>query len=368
MSHDSLVRRVARYGLPGYEDDVASVPIATSEFPALLRTVRRQRLAGWLHAAVAAGHLPVTSAQRGEVEALHLRTCVGALRLDRRLLQLAEELDEAGIDFLVLKGTAAAHLAYPDPAVRSYGDIDLLFPSDSFDSTLAFLYDLGYVRPAAPARPGFDRRFGKGATLKSDDGDELDVHRNLVFGTFGYAIELDELFRSAVHFELGGRMVRALGPETRLLHACYHASLGDPDPRYASVRDIAQMVLTGDHDPQRVLELARRWKSRAVLARGFSLVRDHLGVALDLPLTRELEGYVPTGRERRAIASYVGANRHFATKVVASLPYLTGVRDRVAFIRATALPSEGFVRTRGGKPGVAWIRRGVRSLLPGDPR
>lgn len=364
----TLVGEVAAHGLPGQEAPLREEALSGSAWRSLVRTVDRQRLAGFLHAAIEAKRLPVTDDQQREADDLHLRWCAGALRLDRLLLHLAAALEDEGIEVVVLKGTAVAHLAYPDPALRSYGDVDLLFRSEQFDEALEVLYGQGYVRPAAPAGRDFDRRFGKGATLKGADGHELDVHRNLVFGTFGYAIELGELFASATTFHLGGRSLQALGPETRLLHACYHAALGDPDPRYSSIRDIAQMVATGTHDADRLLVLAERWQARAVLARGFWLCREHLGVELRGPLPRALDGYVPTRREQRAIDSYVGSNRHFAAKVVASLPYLDSNRDRAAFIWATAVPPSRFTRSRGSDPGVAWIRRGFRSLFRGHQR
>jgi hypothetical protein len=368
LSSLDLVRRVAAFGLPGNVRDAIETELDETAFAEFLEDIRRQRLAGFLMAIIEAGGLPVTAEQRVRASQMHLETCAALLRLERRLLEVADVLEAGGIDFLVLKGAATAHLVYPDPAVRVFGDNDLLFRSDDFDEALEVLYDHGYVRPAAPPRPGFDRRFGKGATLARLGTDELDAHRNLLFGTFGFRIDLDELFASAVSFHLGGRRLKALGPETRLMHACYHAALGDPDPRFGSVRDVAQMLATGDHDNHRVLALARQWEARAVLARAFSLCREHLGVEVESPLADALSDYEPSRRERRAIASYVGKNRHYAAKVIASLPYLDSYRDKAAFLRASAAPSDPFVESRGGEPGFAWILRGLRALLPGGIR
>ena len=128
------------------------------------------------------------------------------------------------------------------------------------------------------------------------------------------------------------------------------------------------MLAFGTHDDRRVLELAHRWRSTAVLARAIRLCRDHLGVAVDGPLVSAVAGYEPTRREQRAIASYVGNNRHYAAKVAASLPYLDGVVDKLAFLRASALPSEEFVESRGSEPRSAWVRRGLRSLFQGSLR
>ena len=368
MKCTEALRRVASYGLPDCTGPISREPLATADWASMLWRVRRQRLWGHLDQAITAGDLPVSEEQRAEVAELHLESCARALHLDRRRLELTAHLEANDIEVVVLKGTANAHLIYPDPSARVFGDNDLLLRAGQFEAAVQALTELGYVRSVAPPQREFARRFAKGATLKGPEGDEADLHRNLVFGTFGFAIDLDELFDSSVEFELGGRRLRALGPETRLLHACYHAALGDPDPRYSSVRDVAQMLAFGTHDDQRVLELAHRWRSTAVLARAIRLCRDHLGVEVDGPLVSAVAGYEPTRREQRAIASYVGNNRHYAAKVAASLPYLDGVGNKLAFLRASALPSEEFVESRGSEARSAWIRRGFRSLFQGSLR
>lgn len=43
-----------------------------------------------------------------------------------RIVQLFEKLANAGVEMIVMKGTALAYLHYPDPAVRRRGDTDLL--------------------------------------------------------------------------------------------------------------------------------------------------------------------------------------------------------------------------------------------------
>jgi hypothetical protein len=368
LTAPALATWVARFGLPDSGDQPFHAAFDQPLFEHLLFLTDLQRLSGFLMSAVDVGALPVSGDQRVAVQEQHLKWCALALMLEGQLLSVAEDLWRAGIEFLVLKGTANAHLAYTDPAVRTFGDNDVLIRSEDFELALQVLYDHGYVRPAAPPGPGFDRRFGKGATLRRPGQDELDLHRTLVFGSFGFLIDPEELFSSSVPFRIGGRELRALGTETRLLHACYHAALGDPVPRLSSVRDVAQILSSDDLDARRVLELSREWGSHAVLARAFSLTERVLGYRPNSPLPEIVARYQPTRRERRAIASYVGPNRHYAAKVIASLPYLDSTRDRLAFVRASLAPSESFSESRGAESGFAWVVRGIRSLLPGGIR
>jgi hypothetical protein len=361
----TVARAIAAHGLPVPPCGFPSSPLKPEEWDALLAVVAAQRLTGYLDAAVADGALPVTDDQRDQVRERHLAACATVLRLERILLQLADHLEAAGIDYVVLKGTASAHLVHADPSVRMFGDNDLLFRTEDFERAMEVLGAVGYRRTTTPPTTTFARRFSKGATLRGPTGDELDAHRNLVFGTFGFLIDLDELFTSTVTFAVGGRQLRALGPETRLLHACYHAALGDPTPRLSSIRDVAQMLMTGDHDPDRTIDLVRAWEAQAVLARAIDLCREHLGVEVDGPVVATFRGYEPTRREHRAIDSYVGEDRSFAAKAIASLPYLDGFRDRLAFVRATLAPSPEFLESRGDHGRLAGFRDAVRSLQRG---
>ena len=368
MSPRELARAVAAYGLPDHDGPFLGgggpqTPLDASSWSQLIAIVQHQRLTGYLHAAVDAGVLAVTDEQRQQVDELHLGSCSTVLRLERILVDLATELEAAGIEFVVLKGSASAHLVHDDPAVRMFGDNDLLFRTEEFEPALQVLRKIGYHQQSVPPTSSFGRRFAKGVTLEGPTGDELDAHRNLVFGTFGFAIEVDELFDSSTEFELGGRKLQALGSETRLLHACYHAGLGDPVPRLSSVRDVAQMLMTGAQDAMRVRELASRWKSEAVVARACQLCEDHLGVAVEGPIAEGLMDYEPTRREQRAIDSYVGADRSFAAKVLASLPYVEGLGERTAFLRAILVPSSDFAESRGSRRGIRWLLYGARSLF-----
>jgi hypothetical protein len=359
---DELLRLVAAFGLPGQRARFCDGPPDQAAWSALLGRARGQRVPGLLLAAIDAGAVPVRDEQREEAREHHLEAMASVLRLERRLLEVADVLDTEGLAMVVLKGSALAHLAYPDPGWRFFGDVDVLVRGDDLAAVLATLTDaFGAARAVPEVRPGYDRRFAKSVTLRCADGIELDVHRNLVFGTFGFAIDLEVLFDTAERFELGGRELAALGPEARLLHACYHAGLGDPSPRMNSVRDVAQLLLTGDHEPGRALALAERWGSLAVLQRGIRLCRELLGVEVAGPLAEATAAYRPSARESRAIDSYVGSNRSHSAKVVASLPFIDGPRAKTAFVVGTALPSRQFVAGRREGRG-AWLKKGWRSL------
>ena len=370
-----LLRHLAAHGLPTdgtatvdtarTEHRIALDPPAEATWQQLLRQVDRQRLPGLLLAAIDDGALPVTDSQRSDALQRHQEAMTAVLHLEQQLLALTRALEDAGIEVVALKGSAHAHLAYPDPSWRHFGDVDLLVPAAQLEAAVTTLgIQRGASRQAAELRPGYDRRFAKSVTLVEPDGTELDLHRTLLFGTFAFRIDLDELFASAVTFELGGRRIRALGPETRLLHTCFHAGLGDPRPRLSSVRDLAQLLLTGDHDPDRLIALTERWEAQAVMARALQLCREVLDIEVAGPIAARFAHHRPSRRDARAIDAYVGSNRSHTAKVLASLPFIDDLPSRAAFVVGSALPVRTFADQRGTDRR-RWLGKGWRSLTRG---
>jgi hypothetical protein len=376
---DAIVRAIARFGLPpriggdpsvtgtGVAERILDDPLSATDWDAVVRDVSRLKLLGFLRAAVDLGAVAATDEQAAQVVDRHVEHWVSVLYLEQDLLRVVDALDRAGIESVVLKGAAHARLLYPQPAWRMFGDNDLLLRGQDFADATRILADIGYRRPVPSARPDFDARFGKGATLLGAEGDELDLHRTLLFGTFGFRIDIHRLFDTAVEFDVEGRRLRALGPETRILHLCYHAGLGDPVPQLAGVRDLAQALALAEHDDDEVLRLARDWKAVAVLARGIELCRTHLGIEVEGPLADAARAHRLTRRERRAIASYVGVNRRHADKVLASIPFLDGPGAKLAFLRAAAAPDRAMLRAQGVPTHGAWLRRGARALTGRRP-
>lgn len=357
----AVVASVAAYGLPGAVQALPSAPLEDAAWRSLVGQVRHQRLAGHLVHALADGALPVSTEQRDEVERLHADAMLQVLRLERLLIDTVELLARVGVRAVALKGSALAHTAYPDPALRVFGDVDLLVSSEAFDDAVAVLAELGLSRRWPQLRAGFDRRFGKSATLVHPEGHEIDLHRTLALGRFGLTVDLLGLFDTVSAFEIGGRKLPMLGPEERFLHACYHAGLGNAPPRLVPLRDVAQLLLATDLDQDRVLRLADAWAGHAVVARAVTLTWATFELADVVPLSVWAQGYTPSTTERRALDTYLRSDRTYTGKALASLQVIPGVAAKAAFLRALAVPDRATVACyEDGYAG--WWRRGSRSL------
>jgi hypothetical protein len=362
-----LVPAIVGHGLPGSLPAPVERPVDQPVWDHLIDFVRNQRITGLLVAAIRAGAVPVSVEQAEEAELALRSSMVTALALEATLVRTGALLDGAAIDYRVLKGTGVAHLDYPDPSLRSFGDIDLLVRSTQYDDAIAVLVKAGHYRRYPEPRPGFDRRFGKGSCLVGPAGHEIDLHRTLAMGPYGLRVDLEDLWRRASPFELAGRAFKALAAEERFLHACFHAVLGDNPPRLASLRDVAQMHLARPLDVDLTLRLCSSWSAEAVVSRAVALSEKLLEIREEGPLSRWAAGFSPDRVDERFLAVYSGVSSSFAAKSFEALRAIPGLRDKAAFLFSLVMPSRGYLEQRRQTPirrlrrGLGQVRRGRRS-------
>jgi Uncharacterised nucleotidyltransferase len=350
-----LLAACAAYGLPT-RHLLPRGPLSTETFSTLLRQAEHHRLVGFLGAAVREGALEVDDEQHADLEQVLEGWLAHSLRVEALVLALADELDGAGVPHRVFKGVALANTVYKDPALRVFADVDVLVPSADFGRAARMLEAALSAERALPElRPGFDDRFGREALLRSDRGLELDIHRTFVDGSFGLTVDLDDLFVSPRRFALGSREISTLPPAQQLLSSCYAAALGDWPPRLASQRDVVQLLDVDPPSTDDALELARRWRAEAVVARALSGAWAALSPRFTPPLVEWARGFQPSALDRLFLASYRGPARGFTSKAAALL-VVPGIRDKLAYLRAIALPQRTYLDQRGLSSGDLWRR------------
>jgi hypothetical protein len=353
------VDAVAAHGLLGSRHTFPDEPVSDGEFAELLPRLGGHRLLGLAASAAAVEHLRLTGPQTEKLLAAHTEAMCVCLRLEACLLDLQSSFDAHGIPLRVVKGPASAHLDYAEPTLRSFGDLDLLVPSDAFDTAVHRLAELGFHRETPEPRPGFDRRFGKGATfLAAADGTNVDLHRTFVMGPLGLQVRQDELWAAPETFMLAGRTIKALPSGHRLIAACYNAVVGDRNPRLSTLRDIVQLMLSGEVGTRDAVDLAAGWRASHVLALGIRTAWQRLDIADVVGLSAWAESFEVPPELQRELDLYHDDGAGYAGLSWAVARILP-VRDRVAFLTALAFP-------RGGRLGPSsWglgqrARRAVR--------
>lgn len=362
-AYPAALLAVAGHRLPGATREFPAAPPPDEAWSALLAAASDHRLLGLLRSAVDSAALPATDFQRTQVRAAHRMTLLRVLSLEQHLVSVTSLLADAGVDVRVLKGSAYAHLDYPDPALRSFIDLDLLFRPADIARAVSVLVDEGFTRILAEPRPGFDRRFDKGTTLRSADF-EIDLHRTFVLGPWGLRIKLDALWADGEQFTVGGHRLTALSAPHRFLHACYHAALGDWPLRLGSLRDVAELHPA---DEPGLIALAKAWGVQAVVAAAVADSTRLLGLEPTGALRSWAAAYVPTRRELYWLGLHTQENKTFAAQAIATLPALPGIRDKAAYLRALMLPDKQYTADRHTSV-LSRFRFGVREALRGRGR
>lgn len=133
------------------------------------------------------------------------------------------------------------------------------------------------------------------------------------------------------------------------------------------MRDVAQIALAGELDIARVHEIARNWRATAPMAWSIGHVWEAFGLPAN-PLADWARGYVPTRRERRALALYMSTDRSYAKMALASTRVVPGIVAKLAYVRALALPSRQYVADRERNYLRRWRHATRLALGRTDPR
>ncbi len=308
------------------------------------------RMTGFLQKVIDEELLVVTPPQARAANQAHRTSMLRALALESELLDVAALLAAAGIEILVLKGSAVANLDYSDPVLRPFTDLDIAVRPDAIDSAVATLMGAGFRRTLAEPRTGFDRRFDKGVTLRHPTGYGLDLHRTFVLGPWGVLVDIEGLWDGGEEFVVGGRPLRALSRHNRFVHACYHAALGDWPLRLLSLRDVAQMAVALEPDAAALRAIAARWGIDAVVASAVSDAWRLLGLEQDTDLSSWARRYAPTRREVAQLALHTHPDKTFTAQALSTLRTIPRWRDKAAYARALVLPDAAYTQGRHASP------------------
>lgn len=329
---DALLRQIASWGL-AEEKELLDPPPEDAEWQRLVQRVATHRLSGLLDAAMRAGAIRLDSRRREEVEQLHRQVSTKVLLLDTTLSRVANALTDHLVPMRVLKGPATSAL-YSDPLLRPYVDIDLLVPGDRFADAAELLTKMGHHRRSVELRPGFDRRFGKGATFHRAADANIDLHRTLLSGPYAFLIEPSTLFDRPAEIEVAGTHLEALCPEAQFVHACISATLSDAEPKLITLRDAVQTFRNPALDLDELRRLCTDWRIGGVVDATMASVNSILGLRQSESLPPDLGLRRSSVVERVAQWGYGAHNKRWRRQALTAIPFVPGWSDRAAYARA----------------------------------
>lgn len=220
--------KLVHHGVP----KILQPPIDPAHHPQWLAWLQAQRLAPlehyWLLRAAPDIAIPASS---------HRQLVVGYLTSQAQWLQLKHETvavldilaEEPAIPVILLKGIALAASLYPDPALRSMGDIDMIVPAERVEEATRRLCEHGYERREIELAPGFnDAHLHHLSLVRIKSVPFLRIELHTTFPWFGGQHEraaLDWFWHHTETFAFEGRHTLLVDPTALMLQLSAHAIL-----------------------------------------------------------------------------------------------------------------------------------------------
>lgn len=314
-----------------------------------LWNARFDRVVPLLHHLIASNQTAVEHDQRRQLRRAQGDAMAAAVRVEHHLLDVTSTFDAAGIESAVLKGVATAHLDYPDPTWRQFGDADVLVDPRVMADARQLLERTGWRQ--GYALPRHHERFTHAVTFVRA-GVELDLHQRIGHRAVGLLVRPDDLLEQRVGFEIAGRRLSALGPRDRLIHAAIHAVTSrGTTRRLSSVADVALLSQQQARDASGVLDRSERWRVRGFVD---TAIRAAYGAA-QLPVpeawANAMEG--PSSQNLLVDRAYLSGRHRPVLQELAYLRLMRSWKDRMLYL-------DGHIRV-----GSAYAAEHDRHGLPG---
>lgn len=278
-----------------------------------------------------------------------------------------EALAAQGVQGLLLKGTALAHLIYPAPHYRARGDTDLLLQDrSSAEKAWEVLRGLGYKRAVVVEGDYISHQYSCSKPGPFQRAITFDIHWKISNSNFfAQKLAFQYLWAERTSVAPLGAHAFTLGlPHTMLLalyHRAGHLGRGDPE-RLIWLYDIHLLGDRFDEDLwQRFTDLVTRHQLGPICLDGMRVTDDTFGLSIPEVVVSALE------EPASGSAAQLAFKRPGVDRALFDIRTLPTWRERFLLIAEHLFPSRGYMAERFGadvpwKLPLAYLRRASGGL------
>lgn len=317
-----------------------------AELVALTNIARKHSVTAMLYRQLDRARVDLRAPEWQILRAENTRQVVRYLQFKGAFQTIATVLHQANIPSIWLKGFALAHSIYPNPALRSMRDLDVLVPSAQRDQALTRLEQAGFTAdwflPSQTLQDMYHHYHLRGPVA-------LEIHYRLiaVHSKFFTPADMKWFWAQTRTIRCDDLNLTVLAPEAMLLHLCAHAILthGEPEfllQRYLDLHFLVRSAPTLDW--QLVLKRAQELRWTYAIARALEITREYFGTAIPGTLLQELDVRRPSDENYdRAFHDHT-----HATMLEFTRNYMRGMnrREKIRWAWDAFIPNEQFMRWR----------------------
>ena len=235
----------------------------------------------------------------GALRGMYYNAAAAAVLHTSELTGILDTLDAAGVTPVLFKGAVLAYTAYPDPACRPMGDLDLWIDLEAMPRAQAALEDLGYVQRLKAERPVALQAQREGEIQlvgRSPGGGLVELHWGVFAGEWLHraaAVDDGGIRGRAVSVTIAGRPALMLAPEDAIIQLAAHLAVSHQmaAPGLRGLLDVALLARLQPVNWRAVAERARGWR----VAAATWLVLDLADALFGLPDAAAIADCDPTG-------------------------------------------------------------------------
>lgn len=232
---------------------------------------------------------PETTAQFSEAN----RRCIlRGLFLTAELLRINESLRRRGIAALSYKGPVLGQLAYANPLLRQFGDLDIVVPqrfmAEVYDEMEALGYEAKFPRARFVAENGKNVP-GEYVFVHKVNRAMVEWHTEATLRHFPRPPDLEAMIHRSAKVSMNGKEIATFAPADTILMLCVHGAK-DFWSRLIWVADVAALgeKLT-DADWDRLFEVAKKYDAERMVRLGLWLAHRIFECGLPGDILQEVE-------------------------------------------------------------------------------
>jgi hypothetical protein len=233
-----------------------------------------------------------------------------SLRITAELCRLLERFAAEGIGALVVKGPVLSVQAYGDPAMRSYGDVDLLVRQGDIRRATELMIAAGYEAKVPVAAIDAGRIPGQYLFHSPDSKLIIELHNDYTLRYFPRRLPIEEFFARQIRVPLDAHRAPALCVEDELILICVHGAKHFWE-RLIWIADVAALVTRQSSiDWQLVAASARELQAEHIVNTGLRLAGNLLKALLPEQIQKKVNADRVVGGFVRQITNWLPAAGH----------------------------------------------------------
>jgi hypothetical protein len=224
-----------------------------------------------------------------------------SLKLSAELFRILDQFASQKITALVVKGPVLAMQAYGDPAMRSYGDLDLLVRQRDIRRATELMIAAGYQAAVPLAAIDSGKIPGQYLFSKREAKLLVELHNDFTLRYFPRRLPLEKFFERQIRVRLDAHDAPALCVEDELVLICIHGAKHFWE-RLIWIADVAALVTRQTNiDWRRVAESAKEVGAERMLHTGLRLAKN----LLNTPLPAESMAMVEADKQSAHLAERI---------------------------------------------------------------